>query len=129
MGFSCVINEIELFAAAVGLHGACSIRRYTVSCQKTKLSPATCLIASNVCWDCRISQTCCPLTFTPWSIHFWHSIWHHDGLAECWVCAWQTAECCAPVLAHVCFLQSTNQQMKGGSAINRWLRFARFLAK
>ena len=63
------------------LHTQCTCALYS---WKKKLSSVMCLIASNICWDSKISHWWRPLTFTSGLMknnsNLLHSDWHRDKL-------------------------------------------------
>jgi len=116
-------KEVES-AAAVGLccmHNACApIRclgeRKNVICDV--------LIASDICWDSKISQQQCPLTFTACLMknnsHSWPSDWHSDRLGKHQAWGLHTAGCHAAFLGS-CLVHTVNVlTVKGSSAVTRW---------
>jgi len=83
------------------------------------------IIASNICWDSKISPQYCPLTFIPMldknNFRFWHSDWHSDRLSKHQAWCWHTAGCYAPFLGSVWCIQSIVLAVKRGSTVAKRL--------
>ena len=104
------------------LHTQCA---YALSSWKNKLSSVMCLIASDICWNSKISHQYCSLTFTPGltknNSHLLHSNWHRDILANTeHVGITDSKMLCTLPIGPVWCTQSIVLTVKGGSALTRW---------